>query len=142
MAEAKLECYTRRDGKRTIFCMEGTLDVVTAPAGQEALQRFVTDHGPHVVLDTSRMDFIDSKGVGALISAAKAARDAKGGIYLPNPATPVRKILETCGLMSLFPPHPPAEIEARAEVQPPAPESAPPRAAAARTPARTARRAA
>jgi anti-sigma B factor antagonist len=136
MTEAKLECYTRRDGKRTIFCMEGTLDVVTAPAGQEALLGFVADQGPHVVLDTSRLDFIDSKGVGVLISAAKAARDAKGGIYLLNPATPVRKILETCGLTALFPPAPPAAAE------PAAAESAPPRPAAPRAPARTARRAA
>ncbi|HEU4754810.1 MAG TPA: STAS domain-containing protein [Armatimonadota bacterium] len=136
MSEAKLECYTRRDGRRTIFSMEGTLDVATAPAGQEALLRFITEHGPDAIVDTSRMDFIDSKGLGVLIGAAKAARDAGGSLFLPNAATPVRKILETCGLMSLFPselppepPAPPAETPQRPPLRPAAPARAPVRPA-------------
>jgi anti-anti-sigma factor len=107
MPEASLDCYTRRDGPRTILALEGTLDVATAPAAVDAFQRYTAEHGPHLTVDTSRLDFIDSKGVGVLLGAAKAAKDAGGALYLPHPATPVRKILETCGLMSLFPNSPP-----------------------------------
>jgi anti-anti-sigma factor len=104
MAEASLSCYTRRDQSELVLAFEGTLDLVTAPRATRALQEFVEQHGPDVVLDTARLDFIDSKGVGALLSGAKAARNAGGTIYLLNAATPVQKILEMCGLRSLFPP--------------------------------------
>lgn len=107
MTETNLSCYTRREGRTVVLAIEGTLDVVTVPQAAHAIQRFMLEHGSSVIIDTSRLDFIDSKGVGALIAAAKAARDLGGTVYLQNPATPVRKILETCGLMSIFPPPPP-----------------------------------
>jgi anti-sigma B factor antagonist len=86
-----------------MLVFEGTLDLATVPLAMDWLQRVLNDHGPHLAVDTSRLDFIDSKGVGALLAGAKAARDAGGQLYLPNPALPVRKILEMCGLTSLFP---------------------------------------
>jgi anti-anti-sigma factor len=120
MAEASLSCYTRRDQSELVLAFEGTLDLVTAPRATRALQEFVAQHGPDVVLDTARLDFIDSKGVGALLSGAKAARSAGGSIYLLNAATPVQKILEMCGLRSLFPPQSerprkPQSVEAAAD---------------------------
>jgi anti-sigma B factor antagonist len=141
MPEATLDCYTRPDGRRTILVLEGTLDVATAPAAAEALARFTKEHGPEVIVDTSRVDFIDSRGVGALIGAAKAARDAGGAVYLPAPAVPVRKILEICGVTALFPavpPPPPAPAPAAAA----APASGSPArpSAPARSGARTARK--
>jgi len=106
MTDTNLSCYTRQEGRRVVLAIEGTLDVVTVPQATHAIQRFMLENGSTVIIDSSRLDFIDSKGVGALISAAKSARDLGGTVYLQNPATPVRKILETCGLMSIFPPPP------------------------------------
>lgn len=106
MTEATLSCYTRPEGQSVVLALEGTLDIATAPQASAAIQRFMLEHGAAVVIDTSRLDFIDSKGVGTLIGAAKSARELGGKIYLLNPATPVRKIIETCGLTSLFPPPP------------------------------------
>lgn len=107
MTDTNLSCYTRREGRSVVLAIEGTLDVVTVPQASHAMQRYMLEHGSTMIIDASRLDFIDSKGVGALIAAAKSARDLGGTIYLQNPATPVRKILETCGLMALFPPPPP-----------------------------------
>ena len=106
MAEAQLACYTRREDRSPVLVLEGCLDLATAPQALDAMRQFVTEHGPEVVVDTSRLDFIDSKGVGALLGASKAARDAGGQLYLHQPALPVRKILETCGLLPLFPSRP------------------------------------
>lgn len=119
MAEASLHSYTRREHADLVLAFEGTLDMATAPRAIEVLQQFIAQHGPDVTLDMARLDFIDSKGVGALLSGVKAARDAGGKFYLLNPATPVKKILETCGLQSLFPPPPERKPE-------PAPEPAAP----------------
>lgn len=117
MPEASLACYPRRDPGRTVLVLEGCLDVVTSPRGAELMESFIREHGPDVVFDTERLDFIDSKGVGALLSAAKVAKDAGGCISLPNAPFPVRKILETCGLLPLFPPVPPSRTAAPAETR-------------------------
>ena len=122
MAEASLSSYTRRENRSVILALEGCLDVATAPRAIDAIQQFIREHGPKVVVETSRLDFIDSKGVGALLAGAKAAMDAGGQLYLHNPALPVKKILEMCGLLAMFPPRPAEE---------PAPEDTAP--AAART---------
>jgi len=106
MAEASLSCYTRREHADLVLAFEGTLDMATAPRAIDMLHQFIKEHGPDVILDMARLDFIDSKGVGALLSGVKAAREAGGKLYLHNPATPVKKILEMCGLQSLFPPRP------------------------------------
>lgn len=122
MSQSHLSCYTRREGRRLVLAIEGALDVATAPQAEEALQQFISEHGPSVILDASRLNFVDSKGVGTLISAAKAARDAGGRLFLREPTLPVQKILEMCGLTELFPaPAPdPAEV--------PEPPAAAPRA--------------
>ncbi|HTE19735.1 MAG TPA: STAS domain-containing protein [Armatimonadota bacterium] len=121
------------------MALEGCLDVATAPQAIQSLQRFVEEHGPDVVIDTSRLDFIDSKGVGALLTGAKAAKDAGGHLALPNPALPVRKILETCGLMPLFAPRAAAPAAPVAAESAPAEAAPKPRkAAGTRAPARAA----
>lgn len=153
MTEGNLSCYTRQDGRLHLLALEGTLDLATSAYATESIQRHQAEHGPNLILDTSRLDFIDSKGVGVLISAAKAAREAGGGVYIPNPATPVRKILEMCGLTALFPAELPPAAAALAAEAPPAPPPSRQLAArpstttgrapsAGRTPARPARRAA
>lgn len=106
MTEATLSCYTRRENTGAVLVMEGALDVSTSPQAEEALRAFHAEHGPDVILDLSRLNFIDSKGVGTLLTGAKLARHAKGQLYLDRPSEPVRRILELCHLNSLFPARP------------------------------------
>lgn len=122
-----------------MLALEGALDLETAPQATEAFLEFLQEHGPYVILDTSHLDFVDSKGVGMLISAAKAARDAGGQLFMNNPAIPVQKILEMCGLTSLFPPRPRPEPAPALPTE--KPEAAGVAAASGRAP-RTPRRAA
>lgn len=139
MPEVSLECYTRRDGRRLVHALEGTLDVATAPRAGEWLQRAMLEHGPDLVIDASRIHFVDSKGIGALLLAAKSARELGGRLYLLDPALPVCKILEMCGLTALFPP--PARLEPEAAPRRPAeagPSPAPRAGSAAARPLRKA----
>lgn len=116
MPEASLHCYPRQDGRTTVLVLEGCLDVVNSPKGLATMESFIREHGPDVIFDAARLEFIDSKGVGALISAAKTAAEAGGHISLQEPTWAVRKILETCGLLQLFAPR--AEQKAAAAAAP------------------------
>ena len=106
MTQAHFSSYTRRENRATILVLEGAIDVATADLAASALERFLADQGPAIVVDASRINFIDSRGIGTLLKAAKTASDAGGQLYLQNPTLPVTKILEACGLTAYFPPPP------------------------------------
>ena len=50
-----------------------------------------------VVVDLSRVGFLASIGIRTLLLAAKANSRKGGKLVLLDPATPVNKVLETCG---------------------------------------------
>ncbi len=60
---------------------------------------------PKIILDLSRMDFICSAGLGAIISAHLKSRHYDGRILLVDPKPEVRKLFETTRLTKLFPLH-------------------------------------
>jgi len=125
MAGAPLSCYELRENQLSLLVLDGTLDVTTSDQALAAIRDYVLKRGSTVVLDGSRLDFIDSKGVGTLINALKGVREMGGRLYLREPSVPARKILELCGLMSLFP-EPPAELrDAKAPQPEPAANGAP-----------------
>ena len=106
--DTHFSCYVRQENRRPIVALEGTLDMVTAARAGEHLRRYLQEHGPNLLVDVSRLDFIDSKGLGVLIGVAKDARDVGGHLGLQNPTMPVQKILELTGLAPIFAPQPPA----------------------------------
>jgi anti-anti-sigma factor len=108
MSQAHFTSYTRQENQAPILVLEGTIDLATTELAGAALERFMAEKGPAIVVDASRVNFIDSKGLGTLLKAAKAARDAGGQLALHNPSLPVTKIVEACGLSGLFPPPPEA----------------------------------
>jgi anti-sigma B factor antagonist len=55
-----------------------------------------------VAIDLSRATFLDSCGLGALISVHKVACSRNGMVRLINPAPPVRQILELTRLHRIF----------------------------------------
>jgi anti-sigma B factor antagonist len=131
MTETHLSCYTRQEGRRTVLAIEGTLDVATCEQATRAIQRHIEEQQGDVFLDASRLNFIDSKGVGVLLGAVKAVRDRSARIYLQNPTVPVQKILDLCGLTPLFPaPAPPEPAEERQPAAAARPASRPLRRAA------------
>ncbi len=136
MAGAPLSCYELREKQLPLLVLDGTLDVSTCDQALAAIRQYLLEKGPTIVLDGSRLDFIDSKGVGTLINVLKSVREVGGKLYMRSPSVPARKILELCGVFSLFP-EPPEELtEVRAPAPPqvaaPVGRSAPAAVAAAR----------
>ena len=54
------------------------------------------------VFDLSEMDFIDSTGLGALVSCLKKAMEASGDIYIANLATKPRLVFEMTRAYKIF----------------------------------------
>jgi anti-anti-sigma factor len=77
---------------------EGRLNMVAAPALRKQLHDIVGGGSSRVVVDLSKTDFIDSSGLGALISGLKVARQAGGDLRIAAPTRQVVTVLELTNL--------------------------------------------
>ena len=85
--------------------VDGELDIATAPALVEALERLVERDDRRIVVDLTGCGFLDSRGSRAL---ALTARDADGpqiGVVCPPENRAVRRVLELVGIADLLKVH-------------------------------------
>jgi anti-anti-sigma factor len=82
----------------TVVRPDGRLNMVAAPALRKQLHDLVADGNARVVVDLSATDFIDSSGLGALISGLKVARQAGGDLRIAAPTRQVVTVLELTNL--------------------------------------------
>jgi anti-sigma B factor antagonist len=90
-----------RDGWQ-ILTLAGEVDVATAPRLRDRLVQLITDGPPRLVVDMSGLSFIDSMGLGALVSGLKRARAHDGDLRLAGPSDHVTKVLAITRLDQAF----------------------------------------
>jgi anti-sigma B factor antagonist len=66
----------------TRLAIRGSLDINTAPALAEAIDKIVAGKPARVAVDLSELDLIDSSGVAALVKLYKGVRNGGGGITI------------------------------------------------------------
>ncbi|GIE95779.1 STAS domain-containing protein [Paractinoplanes rishiriensis] len=88
------------DGTTTVALL-GEVDVLTVDQVRVALEEALAARPREIVVDLSNLDFIDSTGLGALISGFQRARDAGIAFRLAHPTRPVRQILVLSGLLEV-----------------------------------------
>jgi anti-sigma B factor antagonist len=67
-----------RNNDDTTLKVRGSLDINSAPALAEEIDRIIAARPPRVVVDLSMLDLIDSSGVAALVKLYKGVRNANG----------------------------------------------------------------
>ncbi|WP_099025527.1 STAS domain-containing protein [Mycolicibacterium palauense] len=77
---------------------DGRLNMVAAPALRKQLHALIDGGNTRVVVDLSGTEFIDSSGLGALISGLKVARQAGGDLRIAAPTRQVVTVLELTNL--------------------------------------------
>ncbi|MCU0551728.1 MAG: STAS domain-containing protein [Leptolyngbya sp. Prado105] len=75
----------------------GQLDAFSEPTFRKVLTKCVEDGPKHVVLDLSKIDFVDSSGLGALVQVAKKAQQASGTLQIVTNA----RVTQTVKLVRL-----------------------------------------
>jgi anti-sigma B factor antagonist len=78
--------------------LTGRLDMLSAVDVKQKLAATVAEGNYRLVIDLGKVSFVDSSGLGALISGLKAARVAGGDLRLARPDKQVRYILEVSTL--------------------------------------------
>jgi anti-sigma B factor antagonist len=84
-----------------VVALDGALNAAAATELLEALQRQLP-HGNRVVLDLGGVTRADSAGLGALVRALKAARDADGDLVLARLQPEVARLMNEIGLDQLL----------------------------------------
>jgi anti-sigma B factor antagonist len=90
----------------TVVSIYGELDVATAPSLREQLIGLVGDGSTKLVLDLEGVDFLDSTGLGVIVSALKRARTNGGDLRLVCTQARIRRLFEITGLDKAVPLHP------------------------------------
>lgn len=83
--------------------LEGEIDVYTAPRLKEELVSIVESGCPNVVVDMEKVGFIDSSGLGVLVSALRRARERDGVVRIVCTRDNILKIFRITGLDKVFP---------------------------------------
>jgi anti-sigma B factor antagonist len=82
--------------------IEGRLDITTASRlKEEILQRLETG-ARSIILNMAQVDFINSSGLGTLVSILKEVRSVGGRLVLSNLASYVEEIFEITQLSEIF----------------------------------------
>ena len=97
-----LRLKSRRTGAASVVEVGGEVDLHSASALREELLKAAEGEKPCIVVDLSRVSFIDSTGLGVLVGALKRVRET-GALSLVCPQRSVRRVFEITGLMQVFP---------------------------------------
>lgn len=80
----------------------GELDVSNCDKLKEFLNKLFIESQIDIKIDLEKLDYIDSTGLGVLISILKKLKTSNKELYLVNPKQNVEKIFNITGLDKIF----------------------------------------
>src|ERR1700681_3186624 len=87
----------------TLLNIEGVIKLgESAQFFAQTLERALADDQGHVIIDFSRINYIDSTGIGELVGYLGRFRSFQRELVLVNPSDRIRKLLQVARLDKLF----------------------------------------
>jgi anti-sigma B factor antagonist len=99
-----MELALRQTGRHLVvsFAHRVNLEGDDSYTFKDKLKALIADGNVHVVLDLGNVGFLDSQGLGALISCLKVLRQVDGSFVLANISEPVEAVLRITRLVRVF----------------------------------------
>ena len=97
-----MEIKVREQDSVAILSLSGRLDLASGATLKEHLKRLKEKDTTQIHLNLSEVEFINSSGLGALVSIMKEIRLSKGRLTLSNLASYVQEIFEITQLSHIF----------------------------------------
>ena len=85
-----------------ILSLKGRLDLSSGSLLKEQVKKLFEDEKTNIHLDLADVEFINSSGLGALVSLMKEIRLRKGRLTLSNLASYVQEIFDITQLSHIF----------------------------------------
>jgi len=99
----ELDIKTDREGGVCTVDLVGEIDVYSAPRLKEELVTAIEGGCANVIVNMERVGFIDSSGLGVLVSALRRARERDGVVRIVCTRDNILKIFRITGLDKVFP---------------------------------------
>lgn len=97
------ETFTSQDGRTiTILRPDGRLDITTAWQFRLKLQDCMQKAGPHLVVNLSKVNFIDSSGLTSLVAGMRDADKVNGSFRLCSVHPEAKLVFEVTMMDSVF----------------------------------------
>lgn len=98
-----MEISTRSTQDVTIVAIAGSLDSLTSPQAQQALESAVASGSRKIAVDFSALDYISSAGLRVLLGTAKQLRANGGALRTFGLNDSVREVFEISGFATILP---------------------------------------
>ena len=98
----ELALTSRTEGDFEVIEVGGEIDVYTAPRLREAIVAAVEAGHTRLIIDVTRVDFLDSTGLGVLVGALKRVRGDGGSLDIVVTQERILKIFQITGLDKVF----------------------------------------
>jgi anti-sigma B factor antagonist len=89
---------TRSDGY-DVLTVEGELDIATAPRMISALNEALADEDVPLLVDLTRVVFMDSTGLALLMNARRRAMRRERGFAIVCPGGPISRVFEIADMV-------------------------------------------
>jgi anti-sigma B factor antagonist len=97
-----MDIQKRVEGDIAVLCLEGRLDLSSASLLKETSKDILANQSKKMILNLDKVDFINSSGLGALVSVLKEVRNNQGSMKLTNLAPYVKEIFDITQLSNIF----------------------------------------
>lgn len=90
-------------GGSCTIALEGEVDVYTSPRLREELTSVMDAGCANIIVDLDKLGFIDSSGLGVLVSALRRVKERGGTLRLVCTKESILKVFRITGLDKVFP---------------------------------------
>ncbi|HMA99628.1 MAG TPA: STAS domain-containing protein [Spirochaetota bacterium] len=97
-----MEISNREVDNITILDISGEIDLYNAPDVKDTIRQHIEKGNTRIIINLKNVNYIDSSGIGALISSLSNLKKVGGGLKIIHVYDAVRKVFELTKLTSFF----------------------------------------
>jgi len=97
-----MEINQREKDNVVVLDIQGEIDLYNAPEIKDIIQKMIEAQKYNVIINLEKVSYIDSSGIGALISSLSNLKKYQGGLKIINVYASVKKVFELTKLTSFF----------------------------------------
>ena len=106
METVRIETNLRHIGDIPVLDVDGEIDIYTTPQFKEAVAGVIEEGRRGIIINMSRVSYMDSSGFGTLLSATKRLRALNGSLHLVGCNDAISRMLQITRLNTIFGVHP------------------------------------
>ncbi len=90
------------EAQTRIINLEGEVDVYTSTQLKQDIAQVIEEDAKFIVLNLSKVEYLDSTGLGVLIGSLKKLREKSGNLVIVSPSVRIMRVFEITGLYKIF----------------------------------------